>query len=398
MIAVLYITLDGLFEPLGQSQILPYLRRLAAMGTAVTVLSFEKPADLVDREKVVAYRRELCGVGIRWLPLTYHRRPRLLATAYDLLIGFAAATAVVLRYRVKIVHSRSYPPALIGWLLQRLFGVHFIFDMRAFWPDERAEGGWWRTDSWIYRIVKRLERRFLTDADEVVTVTEAARSVIDRWPGITVRRVSVVPTCVDLERFVPRTAARPSQEEPVFVYAGSIARWYLPDEMLRFFAQARAKFPAARFLILTRQCEDAVRAFRGAGLSDQAVTVMAVPHDEIPARLARAHAGLALYAPGPSRRGTCPTKIGEYLAMGLPVLVNRDVGDVEEIVGHNEVGIVLPAFTPDSYDRALVRLQQLWDDPSLPSRCRQVAEAYFSLQHGVNRYRAMYQRLAGATA
>ncbi len=42
MKSVLYTTYDGLTDPLGQSQILPYLQQLCREGYQFTILSFEK--------------------------------------------------------------------------------------------------------------------------------------------------------------------------------------------------------------------------------------------------------------------------------------------------------------------------------------------------------------------
>ena len=80
--------------------------------------------------------------------------------------------------------------------------------------------------------------------------------------------------------------------------------------------------------------------------------------------------------------------------MGLPVVVNSEVGDVEEVIGSNGVGAVLSEFSTEAYTRALDQLQELWTDPTLALRCRRVAETHFSLQMGVERYWAIYQRLA----
>jgi glycosyltransferase involved in cell wall biosynthesis len=124
------------------------------------------------------------------------------------------------------------------------------------------------------------------------------------------------------------------------------------------------------------------------------VSVLSADFADVPRWLGRADAGLAFYKPGWSRQATCPTKIGEYLATGLPVVVNDAVGDMEEVVGTNEVGVVLSEFTADAYRSALDRLEKLWADPDLAARCRQIAESRFSLDLGVERYWAIYQRVA----
>ena len=43
---VLYITYDGLADPLGQSQILPYIKGLSSKELQFTILSFEKEKSL----------------------------------------------------------------------------------------------------------------------------------------------------------------------------------------------------------------------------------------------------------------------------------------------------------------------------------------------------------------
>jgi hypothetical protein len=50
---VLYVTYDGLLDPLGSSQVVPYVLGLAARGVEIDVLSFEKPEALADRDHLL---------------------------------------------------------------------------------------------------------------------------------------------------------------------------------------------------------------------------------------------------------------------------------------------------------------------------------------------------------
>lgn len=390
---MLYLSYDGALDPLGQSQILPYLRGLAARGAAITLISFEKRVDREVSGGIEALRGELGARRIRWIHLTYHKRPTVLATSFDLLVGLLRAAAVVRRERVQVVHARSYMAALMAWVLKRLFGVRFVFDMRGFWADERVEGGLWPSKGFLYHLVKRLERRFLRDADEVVTLTEKARVTIERWPGLEVSRVTVIPTCVDLERFSASASFEPPSPSPVLVYAGSLGTRYFLEGMCDFYAQVRQRHPGAKFNVLTPTRVEAVEVLSQRGLGPPLVTCATVPPEEIPGWLARSHLGLAFYKPGWARQGTCPTKVGEYLAMGFPVVVNAAVGDMGEVIGANDVGVVISDFSVEAYSRALDRIEELWADPGLASRCRRVAESCFSLELGVDRYWGMYQRL-----
>src|SRR6266480_5056188 len=175
--SVLYITYDGVLEPLGQSQVLGYLEKLAGEH-AILLISFEKKREREDGARVQAMREHLSALGIVWLPLAYHKTPSAPATAYDIAVGTAVALWIALRHRVRIVHARSYVPALMALVVKRLTGVRFLFDMRGFWAEERTDGGLWPEGGSLYQVTKTLERRFLLAADHVVTLTNASQRVL----------------------------------------------------------------------------------------------------------------------------------------------------------------------------------------------------------------------------
>ena len=77
--AVLYISYDGMLEPLGQSQVIAYLERLTD-AAAIHLVSYEKPADWAREDRREALSARLSAAGIAWHPLTYHKTPTLPAT------------------------------------------------------------------------------------------------------------------------------------------------------------------------------------------------------------------------------------------------------------------------------------------------------------------------------
>src|SRR5689334_14091229 len=103
---VLYITYDGLTDPLGQSQVLPYLIGLAGRGHQITVLSAEKPERMETAGDLI---RKLCAdAGIAWHPLEYHKRPPVLSSAWDAAALERAAIKLHRAEPFEIVHCRSY--------------------------------------------------------------------------------------------------------------------------------------------------------------------------------------------------------------------------------------------------------------------------------------------------
>ena len=176
---VLYISYDGMLEPLGQSQVLGYLERLTD-ASRIHLISFEKTADLAQTTKLALLRERLDRAGIVWHPLTYHKSPTIPATLYDLVQGLTVSLWLAARYRLGVVHARSYLPALIGLMVKLFVGARLLFDMRGLWADERTDGGLWPPGGRACRFVKRLEKSLFKGADHIVTLTGKAREILHR--------------------------------------------------------------------------------------------------------------------------------------------------------------------------------------------------------------------------
>ena len=164
---VLYISYDGMLEPLGQSQVLAYLERLAP-DFPIQLVSFEKAADWADADRRDALERRIAAAGIGWHPLRYHKRPTAPATAFDVARGTMLGARLARRHGLSIVHARSYVPSLMALAIKRLTGARYLFDMRGFWADERVDGGLWPSGGRLFRLAKACERRFLLSAESTV--------------------------------------------------------------------------------------------------------------------------------------------------------------------------------------------------------------------------------------
>jgi len=393
---ILYISYDGMLEPLGQSQVLAYLEKLAP-GRRIHLISFEKAGDWSDAGRRGTAERRLVGAGIRWHPLRYHKTPTAPATAYDVAAGTALAVALVKCHRLTIVHARSYVAALIALAVKRVTGAKFLFDMRGLWADERVDGGLWPAKGRLYRMTKSLERRFLLAADHIVTLTHVSDAEIRRFPYMAGRvpPISVISTCADLNQFAIQ--GPPVTNPFVLGYVGSVGTWYLLDEMLRFFVHLREVEPNSRLLVVNRSEQrlilDRTNAF---GVDPASVEIVAAEHRDMPGLIGRMSAGMALIKPVYSKVASAPTKLAEYLGCGVPVLGNAGVGDMADILESRRIGVALTDFADNSLAGAARRLVELTREPGLQQRCRDVAVELFSLEQGVAAYAAIYDRMAAA--
>lgn len=393
---ILYISYDGMLEPLGQSQVLAYLKRLA-VGRRIHLISFEKAGDLGDTKERKRIARDIEVSGIVWHPMRYHKRPSALATAWDIFIGTVFGYWLVLRYRLHIVHARSYVPSVMALALKRLTGVRYIFDMRGFWVDERVDGGLWPRGGRMYRIAKVFERHFLLSADHVVSLTHAAvrEMILFEYLQANKPTVTVIPTCVDLALFNPMLIER-SCKSFVLGYVGTVGTWYLFDETVACFLLLLHLRPDARFLIVNRGEHAYIQArLIAAGVPDTKVELITATHAEVPRQMARMDAGVFFIKPVYSKQASAPTKLAEFLGCGIPCLSNVGVGDIAEVLEGEHVGVALASFDEFLMAEGLKQLLKLVADPDTRGRCVEAAGKHFSLGEGVDRYSSIYEQIAG---
>ncbi len=414
----LYICYYPLTEPLVQTQVVAYLRGLAARGHVIHLLTYETQ-NLSSRQQR-DLRRDLKKQGIVWHHLRYHSRPTVPATVYDTLCGIARAVKIVRRHRLNCVHARSQVPALMATVVKKLTGAKMIFDIRGLLAEEYEDAGSWTRDGLGFRLTKAAQNFAIANADGIVTLTQRVQRVLfdasytpqnDAEKGIGLSPVlpradcvlKVIPCCADLSGIENQSSQRDElrrelslQDKRVLVYVGKFGGWYLQREMVEWFKVAHERDKNWHFLILSQSDHELARAeFERCGLPSESYTLTQASHARIGAYLAAGDAAISFIAAMPSKIASSPTKIGEYLAAGLAVVSNPGVGDVDADLERFGVGIVVPEFAEAAYQKSLDELDDLLEDEALVERCRRAAHETVALEEiGVARYDELYRALA----
>jgi glycosyltransferase involved in cell wall biosynthesis len=396
---IYYVVYWGALEPLGRSLVLPTIRRLTELGVEIRLFTFEKAADL-HPPAVAEVERKLHGQGTAWARLTYHKRPRLPATAFDVVHGWARGVWMAVRHgRPDVIHGRTFVGGVIGRLLAITLRRPFIYHNEGFYPDEQVDGGFWAGGSVLHRVTSALERWMYGTAAGIVALSSRGAAAISALPDVGPRHtpVIVVPSCTDLEVFCPSPSSRMGErrQAPRFLYTGAVGGRYLLDRAASFTAAARRRMGDVRLTVLTREDPAVVeRLVAAGGLEPDAWTTASVAHREMPLHIARHDVGLFFLARGISEHGCSPTKVGEYWACGRPVVTTAGVSDLDELIATHRAGVVLRGHQEADYDRALDELQDLLREPDLPARCRQAAEAHYALAPACVRQLELYSRVA----
>lgn len=400
----LYISQNGMAENLGQSQVLPYLRGLVARGAEIDVVSFELAS--LPRERRDELGAELAREGMRWHPLVRTMGTSLPVKLMEAAKGVDVALRTSVRRRPDIIHGRSYFASAIGDAIRLLSPrSKLLFDCRGMIGDEYIDAGHWTADRLEYRLVKRYEKRLFARADGVVVLTRALAEWLRERGAVPERLpLSVIPCCVDMQRFRRNEDARLRirrelgfEDATVLVYAGSLGTWYREAEMARFIAAAKARARRVAFLCLTHSDSTSFKALLTEnGLSAEEMVIRRVPPRDMPDWLSVADIGLSFIQSSFSKKGSSPTKVAEYLACGNVAVLNGDIGDQADLKSERESCVVLDDFSDASIARALDRALALAGQPTAERVASTVSTArrHFGLEEvGVSRYLALYEAL-----
>ena len=407
----LYISHIGMSEPLGQSQVLPYLRGVAASGVAIRILSFEKAG--ISADVIAAQRERMDADGLRWDPLVRSAGHGLGVKLVESCVAVLRGLHVALAERPHVVHARSYLPAAVADVIATTSpGSKLLFDCRGMLGDEYIDNGQWTPDRLEYRLLKRFERRVFKRADGLVVLTRALRGWLGDAGMLGGRTsVEVIPCCVDMKRFVPSAASRHDArrelglgERVALVYSGSLGSWYLEEEMARYASHLRRAVRATgrELVVVVLSPSDpsvfeAKLAAAGFGAGD--VVVRNVAPARMASLLTAGDVGVSFIQSCFSKKGSSPTKVAEYLASGLVVTLNGDIGDQADLGAEQDACVVLASYADDALADAARRALALADRPyeARAEATSRVARRHFGLAEvGIPAYVRLYESLSSA--
>ncbi len=403
---VLFISYDGMTDPLGQSQVIPYLRELTKLGYQFTLLSVEKKKRLKESGNEV--RRMLTEMGIEWETLLFTTQPPLLSKVYDQQQLNATAIRLHKEKKFDMIHCRSYVAAAAGIKLLHRFGVPFLFDMRGFWVDERVDSGHWKIKNPLYRFLynryKKKEKKYFSEAAHIISLTEKGKEELIKTYVVPAEKITVIPCCADLDHFDYHKISEDDKQHTkkllgidsnnkILSYLGSLGGWYMTDEMLDFFAVMKKVFPDVKFLFITKDSrEQIISKAVSRGINENDILVQPANRNEVPLYLSVSDWSIFFIKDVYSKKASSPTKQGEIMGMGIPLICN-DIGDTGSIVTESEAGILVNDFSLATYEKVAGKLENLLQHNKEISRAS--AYKYYDLQNGVASYKKVYRQLIG---
>jgi glycosyltransferase involved in cell wall biosynthesis len=313
------------------------------------------------------------------------------------------------QHHIDIVHCRSYHSALLALLTRTVFRMKYkvLFDTRGLVAEEGVLIGAYAEGSVSYRFWRFIERRLLDASDAVVNVsdsfTEHVRLISSN------ANMHTIYTGVDTTVFArdPEKRIRAGQQlgiaesVKVLVYAGSLGEkgWHSPALLAEAYTAFKSCFAETRLLIVSTSDPGVIAAgLKKHGLrGDEYLIVAGHALVDVSYYLQRGDYAVFSYREIHGRieeaisRTVIAIKTGEYLACGLPLIVNRNAGAAADLVEKNGVGIVFTPGNAAAIVAGVARIEQEY--ASVVQKCRKVALDNFDYERNSQKYREIYRAL-----
>lgn len=324
---------------------------LSQMGCIVHLACLLPPAsssqedDTGMQQRRVAHITEFSALGAHVHLLEISDIFRLQVTPESFISTVADLAKIARSFQVDVLHAEALYCARVAALVKaQLPELSFSIDWHGVVPEESRMGGGHESR---VKALESAEQALLASADLNVFVSEAMASHYQSKYALGTLPQVTVPCCVTDQRFVTKADVVENPfgaEDLVFAYAGSMADWQCGPEMIKLFAALQRQDARCRFLLLvpTADHEKVMHLANDSGLSSDAYILKSVAHDEVPGLLASAHIGVLLRRFDAVNYVSSPTKFGEYLAAGIPVLMTDAIGDYSALAERTGVGFVIP--------------------------------------------------------
>jgi len=375
-------------EPLGESQVLNYLKQVSATHN-VHLISFEKHTDILDKQKFKKFKKVCTTYEINWKPLRYSRLIQYVSSLKNISNLFFHAYKILITNKINIVHIRSYMPGVVALPLKKLFRFSMVFDMRGLWADEKVDRLGWKKNELRYKFFKFLETKLLEQSQSIITLTNGLKSYLIEL-GYDKNKITTIRTCVNLDEFYPVNS--PYEDAVVNLgYLGSADTAYDIKPVLELFNQILFIQQNVKLNIFTKSDPEIIyKLANQIGIQSKFLDISFCNRENLNLAINKLSVILFYLKPSFSLLASMPTKIGESLGCNIPIICNAFNADIQDLMRNNNIGRLIEFNnTPEEALQTLNFIEHY----SQKSSCRDVAISEFSLEQGAKKISKIYYEI-----
>lgn len=385
---ILYISYDGLIENISLSQIVPYLKFFSKYYS-VDTFSLEKKNKSDNR--LNNFFSDLQKYKIKSF-YNYYINKKKYYYLINLLHVICRIQYIIIKNKYDLIHIRSLMPSLFIFPLLLFMKCKLIFDIRGFWIDEKVDRYGLRINSIKYKFFKFFENLLLKKSDYIICLTNESKNIIIEKNKIYSKKIIVIPTCVDTELFKPNYKIKESKIT-YLTYLGSTKGAYDLKKVVFEFKKLLEINNHFFLTIISRDNHlEIINIFQSYNIAESYFKIISLKREKLISELIKNDIGIFYLNKNYSIKASFPTKIAEYLSLGIPIICNNFNEDINLIMNKYNIGKIYN-FESTNNNNLYQIIQKIKNDKNIKRNCIDLANNEFSLKNGLQKYKKVYNNL-----
>ena len=370
---VFIITYFSYKDGLTQAYTLPYilqLRELLPSSSKIHFTTLDQQHLALTREEKNQIKKDLNSKGIE---ITFFKwRGSGVSAGLSWIRRIAYLWGKILFGGYHVIHAWNTPSGVFGFILSILTGKKLVVDSYEPHAEPMVESGTWKENSLLFKILFQFEKLQSKRATLVISCVEKMREyALDKYKT-QFQYFLHKPACVDLQKFDFNLFDRANErkklglkpDDIVCVYAGKIGGTYLGIEIFKLFQSGYERWKNRfKVVLLGKYDESLLQCYaEDLNIPESVIKSYFVDHREVPRYLSVADFALTPFVPVPSKRYGSPIKTGEYMAMGLPQIISKDISDDSDLIKNENLGYVIDEWVGHEFDKALTQIESMLEN------------------------------------
>lgn len=353
---------------MGHSQIIPYIVISSKFFEQIIIYSQEKNHH--SQIKINKLKKYLNSKNILWYYSFFSNKFKILSKFYNLINLNLVVLKILFKNNITHYHGRSHVPAECGLFFKFLFKYKLLFDCRGFWAEERIDNGNWSMNSilgrFLYNRYSRIEKKLFYSSDNIILLTKKAFK-LRQHHQINTKNIQIIPCVTNFSKFkilssyerkFLRKKYSIDDNAILLTYFGSLDKIYNLKYMLKFFAFCSKRNAKIKLLIISKDYInylDYVKSNISLNLKNK-IIFKSSSSSELYKFIGIADYSLCFISPSKARNASSPTKIGESLSCGVPIIYKSGVGDLDDHLSKIHYNIKLDKFDNSNFKQAFEKI------------------------------------------
>lgn len=290
--------------------------------------------------------KEYKNINLYYIPLLMPLRNAVKFTFYSRFVVIWLYCILSLFRKVvgcNMVIARSYWPAAAANMIHN---CKVIFDPRSLWIHENLSSGDLTINTKAHKYWCELEKYIINKSDKCICVS---LGMIDYFNELYNYKADYIPITVDTDKYKLDEIFRDNKRrelniknKTVFLYSGSFGQSGINKEYLKIIFNLVLNTNKSHLLILSQESVESIKFLLNAIDSNvNNYTIINTHLYNLGRWSSVGDIGIHALPPQLDSRTRLGTKVVEYFSMGMPVLVNDNVGAASKIVKENNLGMVV---------------------------------------------------------